>query len=103
MMNKTSQMAAVTTARILWLPMLVRLTAFACATASVVGVVAFFAFESIYPYRWYLLVGGALGSGVLGWIGDRITPTREMIAEAKEQLIRDGMIDADRKDQNNAG
>ncbi len=102
-MNNTSRSAAATTARILWPSFLVRLLALACAIASVVGVIAFFAFESLYPYRWYLMVGGALGSGIFGWIGDRISPTREMVAEIRDELNRDGILSADREEQNNAG
>lgn len=96
-------MSAQVTLHIIWLPMLVRVLALACAIASVVGVIAFFAFESLYPYRWYLMVGGALGSGILGWIGDRISPTREMVAEIRDELNRDGILSADREEQNNAG
>lgn len=96
-------MSAQVTLHIIWLPMLVRLLALACAIASVVGVIAFFAFESLYPYRWYLMVGGALGSGILGWISDRISPTREMVAEIRDELNRDGILSADREEQNNAG
>ncbi|WP_343314084.1 hypothetical protein AAIB41_02765 [Brucella sp. BE17] len=96
-------MSAQATLHIIWLPMLVRLLALVFAIASVVGVIAFFAFESLYPYRWHLMVGGALGSGIFGWIGDRISPTREIIAKVRDELNRDGTLSADREEQNNAG
>lgn len=100
MPGKSANAAAA--ARIMWLPMLVRLLALACATASVVGVIAFFLFDSIHPYRWYLLIGGSLGSGLFGWIGDRISPTREMVAQAREELMREGAIGVVREEQKDA-
>lgn len=81
--------AAAMTARIMWLPVLVRLLGLACAIASVLGVIAFFAFDSLYPFRWYLLVGGSLGAGLFGWWGDRISPTREMVAGIRNDLDAD--------------
>ena len=97
-MDRRNAEAAKATAGIMWLPMLVRILALACAVASVVGVIAFFAFDSLHPYRWYLLIGGVLGSALFGWIGDRISPTRETVAALKQDLNRDGSAVGDRKE-----
>ena len=96
MRNGTSP--ALVTARIMWLPALLRLLALACAIASVLGVVAFFAFETLYPYRWYLLIGGSIGSALFGWLGDKVSPTRETVAAVRSELLREDALRADRKE-----
>jgi len=97
-MARANPSAAAATARIMWLPMLVRLLALACAVASVLGIVAFFTLDSLHPYRWHLLVGGVIGSALFGWIGDRISPTRGMVTEIRKDLARDRVADQDRKE-----
>ncbi len=66
---------------VLWPGMLMRLLSLIASIASVVGVLTFFFFDGLVPYRWWLIVGGGLGAFVFGLIGDRFTPTREDMRE----------------------
>ncbi len=95
----TNVEAAKVTASIIWPGALMRILSLIAAAASVVGVLTFFFFESLVPYRWWLIGLGSAGSFLFGLIGDRITPTREDVASIDmNEVMQDALRDAESSD-----